>query len=93
MKSILVPVGNSPDSYETLQYAVQFAAEFGAMVYVMEVLNLSTRAGDLANLKEKAVESLIKPIHEALNKTREQIDALEKTHRMRVKEMAGDETL
>ncbi len=29
--------------------------------------------------KEKAVDSLIKPIHEALNKTREQIDSLEKT--------------
>ena len=57
MKNILVPVGNSPDSYETLQYAVQFAAEFGAMVYVMEVLNLSSRAGDLANVKEKAVET------------------------------------
>ena len=57
MKNILVPVGNSPDSHETLQYAVHFAAEFGAKVYVMEVLNLSTRAGDLASLKEKAVES------------------------------------
>ena len=57
MKKILVPVGNSPDSHETLQYAVHFAAQFGAVVYVMEVLNVTTRAGDLANIREKAIES------------------------------------
>ena len=57
MKKILVPVGNSPDSYQTLQYAVDFAAAFGAAVYVMEVLNLSSGAGDLTNIREKAVES------------------------------------
>ena len=68
MKNILVPVGNSPDSYETLQYAVHFAAEFGAVVYVMEVLNLSTRAGDLANLKDKAVESSRERVRELLEK-------------------------
>lgn len=68
MKNILVPVGNSPDSFETLQYAVKFAAEFGAMVYVMEVLNLSTRAGDLANLKEKALESSRERVREMLEK-------------------------
>ena len=68
MKNILVPVGNSPDSYETLQYAVQFAAEFGAVVYVMEVLNLSSRAGDLANVKEKAVESSRERVREILEK-------------------------
>jgi len=37
------------------------------------------RANADLTAKEKAVEGLIKPIHEALNKTREQIDALEKT--------------
>ena len=37
------------------------------------------RANADLSAKEKAVEGLIKPIHEALNKTREQIDALEKT--------------
>ena len=52
MKNILVPLGNSPDSHDTLQYAVHFAAQFGATVYVMEVLNVTSRAGDLANIRE-----------------------------------------
>ena len=57
MKNFLVPVGNSKDSYETLQYAVEFAARFNAVVYVMEVLNVSSRAGDLANVTDKFVAS------------------------------------
>ena len=68
MKNILVPVGNSPDSFETLQYAVDFAAHFGAQVYVMEVLNVSTGAGDLANIKEKVLESSRDRIRELIEK-------------------------
>jgi nucleotide-binding universal stress UspA family protein len=68
MKNILVPVGNSPDSFETLQYAVDFAANFGAEVYVMEVLNISTGAGDLANIKDKVVESSRDRIRELIEK-------------------------
>lgn len=64
MKNILVPVGNSPDSHETLQYAVHFAAQFNATVYAMEVLNVTSRAGDLANVREKALESSRKRIRE-----------------------------
>jgi nucleotide-binding universal stress UspA family protein len=68
MKNILVPIGNSPDSHETLQYAVNFAAEFGARVYVMEVVTLSARAGDLANVKEKVVESSKERVRELIDK-------------------------
>ena len=57
MKNILVPVGNPENAQDTLQYAVDFAATFGAQVYVMEVLNISTRAGDLTNVKGKIIES------------------------------------
>lgn len=66
MKNFLVPVGNSKDSYETLQYAVKFAAHFGATVYVMEVLNVSTRAGDLANTSEKFLASSRERIREII---------------------------
>ena len=68
MKNILVPIGNSPDCHETLQYAVHFAAKFDAGVYVMEVLNVSSRAGDLANIKEKSVESSKERIRELIEK-------------------------
>lgn len=68
MKNILVPIGNSPDSHETLQYAVNFAAQFGARVYVMEVVTLSARAGDLANVKEKVVESSKERVREIIEK-------------------------
>lgn len=57
MKNILVPIGNSPEGHHTLQYAVHFASQFNAAIYVMEVLNVSPRAGDLSNIKEKVVES------------------------------------
>ena len=67
MKNFLVPVGNSKDSYETLQYAVDFASHFDAMIYVMEVLNVSTRAGDLANTSEKFLASSRERIREVIS--------------------------
>ncbi len=57
MKNILVPVGTSPNSHETLQYAVDFAAKFSAQIYVMEVFNLKTGAGSLSNITEKVIEN------------------------------------
>ena len=57
MKNILVPIGSSPNSHETLQYAVDFAAEFSAQVYAMEVFSASPGAGNLANISEKLEES------------------------------------
>ncbi|NKI26565.1 universal stress protein [Arenibacter sp. 6A1] len=56
MKNILVPIGASEDAHETLQYAVDFAAEFGDKVYVMEVYNIRAVAGDLANIDEIVAE-------------------------------------
>lgn len=57
MINILVPVGNPESANETLRYAIDFAAAFDAQLYVMEVLTVGSRAGDLANIKEKAVKS------------------------------------
>jgi nucleotide-binding universal stress UspA family protein len=57
MINILVPIGTSPNANETLQYAVDFAADFSAKVFVMEVFNVSAKAGSLANISEKMARS------------------------------------
>lgn len=56
MKNILVPIGTSPYAHETLQYAVDFAHQFGSQVYAMEVFNVPARAGKLLNVSEKVKE-------------------------------------
>ena len=55
--NILVPIGTSSNANETLQYAVDFAADFGAQVYVMEVFNATGKAGTLTNVTQKIAES------------------------------------
>lgn len=57
MKNILVPIGTSERAVETLQYAVDFAAEFSATVFVMDVIKVKSAAGSLANFKEKVVQN------------------------------------
>lgn len=57
MMNILVPIGTSSNANETLQYAVDFAADFGAQVYVMEVFNATGKAGTLTNVTQKIAES------------------------------------
>jgi nucleotide-binding universal stress UspA family protein len=57
MNNILVPIGTSTDAYKTLQYAVDFASDFGAQIYVMEVFNVTSKTGSLANVSEKIADS------------------------------------
>ncbi|RIV43901.1 universal stress protein [Flagellimonas pelagia] len=57
MNNILVPIGTSPDSSKTLQYAVDFATNFGAKIYVMDVFSVTTAVGSLANVEEKVAKS------------------------------------
>lgn len=68
MKNILVPIGTSPDSHETLQYAVDFAVEFSSRIYIMEVFSVSYGAGDLTNIEEKVVKSSKERIKEIIGK-------------------------
>lgn len=56
MKNILVPIGTSEDSHETLQYAVHFAKDFGSRIYVMEVFSVTALAGNLSNVEEKVAQ-------------------------------------
>lgn len=67
MKNILVPIGTSSNSHETLQYAVDFASEFGAKIFVMDVFSVAAIAS-LANLTDKAVESSKDRIKEVIGK-------------------------
>lgn len=57
MIKILVPIGISPNANETLQYAVDFATDFEASVFVMDVFNVSAKAGSLTNISEKLAKS------------------------------------
>lgn len=71
MKNILVPVGTSPDAHETLQYAVDFASEFGSQVYAMEVFNVTAGAGKLVNISEKVAQKSQERLKEIIG----QVDA------------------
>ncbi|GMN06621.1 hypothetical protein MTsPCn5_20100 [Croceitalea sp. MTPC5] len=53
MNNILVPLGTSPNSHETLQYAVDFAADFGAKVFIMDIYQVTASAGSLGNVEQK----------------------------------------
>lgn len=68
MNNILVPIGTSSDSHETLQYAVHFAKEFDAQVYVMEVFSVTALTGNLTNVEEKVAKSSIEHLKEVINK-------------------------
>lgn len=50
MKNILVPVGSSKNVVSHLQYAVDFAKEFGAKLYVVQVYNVYTKAGTMVKV-------------------------------------------
>jgi len=57
MNNILVPLGTSPEAHKTLQYAVDFAADFGANVYIMDVFTVSSGTGSLGNVQQKVAQS------------------------------------
>lgn len=68
MKNILVPIGTSSNSGETLQYAVDFAAAFSAEVFLMDVFSVSAKTGSLANISEKVAESSKERLKEVIEK-------------------------
>lgn len=50
MKNILVPVGSSENAIHTLRYAVDFAKEFEARIYLVHVYSSSKISGGLINV-------------------------------------------
>lgn len=65
MKNILVPIGTT-NTGETLQYAVDFAAEFSAQVFVMDVFNVAARA-TLANISDIVAKNSMDRLKEIIN--------------------------
>ncbi|MCV6631171.1 MAG: universal stress protein, partial [Flavobacteriaceae bacterium] len=57
MKNILVPLGPSDNAKSTLQYAVDFANDFGADLFVMRSFSMKSRSGSLANVEKKVAEN------------------------------------
>lgn len=68
MNNILVPLGTSPDSHQTLQYAVNFAADFGANIFIMDVFTVTSGAGNLGKVSEKVAQSGKEAIKEIISK-------------------------
>lgn len=68
MMNILVPIGTSENAHETLQYASDFAADFGAQIYVMEVFNATGKTGTLTNISQKLAESGKERLKEVISK-------------------------
>jgi nucleotide-binding universal stress UspA family protein len=68
MKNILVPIGTSSNSGETLQYAVDFAKAFSAAVFVMDVFTVSAKTGSLANITKKVAQSSKERLKEVIAK-------------------------
>ncbi len=68
MKNILVPLGTSSNAHETLQYAVDFASEFSAEIFVMEVFTVIKKTGSLANISSKVTENSKKRLKEIIGK-------------------------
>jgi len=52
MKQILVPIGSTENVKNTLQYAIDFAAEITAKVFVFRAYNVQTKAGTIINVNE-----------------------------------------
>jgi len=52
MKHILVPIGSTESASNTLQYAIDFASEFGANVFVLRAYQVISKAGTIINIDD-----------------------------------------
>ncbi|MCF7559496.1 universal stress protein [Sabulilitoribacter multivorans] len=52
MKNILVPVGTSKNVLSHLQYAVDFAQNFGAKLFIVQIYNVYTKAGTMIKVDD-----------------------------------------
>lgn len=50
MKNILVPIGSTETAQNTLQYAIDFAADINANVFVFRAYKAKTKAGTMVNV-------------------------------------------
>lgn len=66
MKNILVPVGTSDNAVSTLQYAVDFAKDFAADVYVLQAYTVLATMGMASNVSEKVEQVSANRIEEVI---------------------------
>ncbi|MFY0604535.1 MAG: universal stress protein [Flavobacteriaceae bacterium] len=52
MKHILVPIGSTENASNTLQYAIDFASEIGAKVFVFRAYKVLSKAGTIINVDD-----------------------------------------
>ena len=50
MKNILVPIGSSENSMNTLQYAIDLANEVGANIFALRAYKIQSKAGTIINV-------------------------------------------
>jgi len=55
MKNLLVPIGSSENALNTLRYAIEFAREFDARIYLIHVFSSSKISGSFINV-DKVME-------------------------------------
>ncbi len=70
MKKILVPIGTYPQSEKTLQYAIDFAVNSEAEIFVMAAFTTPMGTGTLANISgkvEKSTQEYLKGIVELVD--------------------------
>ena len=52
MNHILVPIGSKENASNTLQYAIDFAKEIGAKVFVFRAYKVLSKAGTFININD-----------------------------------------
>lgn len=69
MKNILVPIGANESSISTLQYAIDFANEIDAHVYVISIFQEFSKVGGMSKVNTLLKEESENTIDKALNGT------------------------
>ena len=68
MKNILVPIGTSSNTINTLQYAIDFAKFFDSKIYLMQAFTFINKAGSIANVEDVVAKNTTEQLEEVLNK-------------------------
>ncbi len=67
MKNILVPIGSNKNAVNTLQYAIDFASDINAKIYVIHVFGVSKAASSMKNIDRFLEEDSEHELEEVLN--------------------------
>ena len=70
MKHILVPIGNSENAKNTLQYAIDFAEAINAKVFVFRAFKVLSKAGTILNVDEivgRETTNTVKAVVDSVN--------------------------